>query len=193
MKKIIFTILVILLVVGSFFIGKNFDKNDMGKNNNSNKTTTEEDNSLSRNTYNYDLSNRKNVQILSNDRLKIIVNTDGSVILDSVFFTENIEKETPITLNISNVLAVYEVGGGHDATSLGYAFLLVDGSMKGFNYYDFISTGKIELEDMNYKNIVSIYQSETNHTEMLGGYPFTYGVDIDGNEYIIDPPVNKNN
>ena len=67
MKKIIFTILVILLVVGSFFIGKNFDKNDMGKNNNSNKTTTEEDNSLSRNTYNYDLSKRKNVQILSND------------------------------------------------------------------------------------------------------------------------------
>ena len=187
MKNIFFTALTLLLVGGAFLLGKNFDKKDSKENN------TVNDNSLSESIYKYDLSKRKNVQILSDNLVKFIVNTDGSVALDSVFNTENVEIKTPISLNISNVIAVYSVGGGHDLTSVGYVFLLADGSMKGFNYYDFISTGKIDLEDMNYKNIVAIYESETSGTEMYGEYPITYAVDIDGNEYVIWPPASKNN
>ena len=44
MKKVFFTILVILLVLGAFLLGKNFDQKDLKENNEENKVTKEENN-----------------------------------------------------------------------------------------------------------------------------------------------------
>ena len=41
MKKVFFTILIILLVVGAFFLGKNFEQKDSKENNESNDVTKE--------------------------------------------------------------------------------------------------------------------------------------------------------
>ena len=44
MKKLFFTILVILLVLGAFLLGKNFDQKDLKENNEENEVTKEENN-----------------------------------------------------------------------------------------------------------------------------------------------------
>ena len=201
---IVFIVILLLLVLGlgGFIVYDKVlsDKTTDNKNNNGTSNT----NCPTENQYKYDVSKRKQTQVIKTQYLQVIVDTAGDAYVSVIAypkysgndknnlikFEKTFKEYAPegtwyfdpgepdtisaYKLNVGKILSVSYVDVGNGGTG-GYIFIKENGTLSFFLDNSIFGTGNIEVKNIEgIKNVVSIQQATASAP--------VYAVTIDGEE-----------
>lgn len=173
MKKVFFTILIILLVVGAFFLGKNFEQKDSKENNESNEVTKEENNNKT----------SRSLTVAEKEELITMIEKGYNIYLSGYFSeidSENVQKITNkelltigyYLLYLENDFSLLDANGNYNSfkgSQLKDVLIKYFGTNKSIILEDIICDADNEILYKYDKNSDTYTFNNTNNIHAHGG------------------------